>query len=459
MAEKLIINVSGLRGIVGENLLPSTAVEFGCAFGTFLGERHAQADKPLRVCIGRDSRPSGPMVVAAVSAGLCGTGIDVIDLGLVTTPSVGIMLRELDCHGGVVATASHNPLSYNGIKLILENGMAPPAAIAAQIRECFESKSFICADSSSCGSVSHNNEVDRIHIGKVLGIVDVPKIRSRHYKVIVDSVNGAGGGVATALLEALGCMVVGVNTEPTGLFAHEPEPTEANLVSLCEEVTKHEGDIGFAQDPDADRLAIVDHTGRYLGEEYTLAIAAESVLGESRGGKAAANLSTSRMIDDVALRVGASVLRTPVGEAHVAGAMIAEECIIGGEGNGGVIDLRVGSIRDSLVAMALVLDVMARTNKTIQHVAASLGSYFMLKDKFHVETEQGQQIIDLACQHFTKAVVNTCDGLRIDFDDGWLHLRMSNTEPVMRLIVEARNEAAAQSYTQQVLQLRNHVLS
>ena len=458
MAEALIVSVSGLRGIVGENLTPMTAVSFGAAFGTFLQERHAEAEPPLRVCIGRDSRPSGPMIGAAVCAGLCGTGIEVIDLGLVPTPSVGIMLRELGCHGGVVVTASHNPLPYNGIKLLLENGMAPPAVVAAQIRQRFTGEQFVFADSPHCGSVTRNEQTERIHISRVLQIVDVPTIRAQRYKVVLDSVNGAGGDIGPALLTALGCEVVGVNLAPTGLFAHEPEPTAANLASLCEQVTMHAADLGFAQDPDADRLAIVDHTGRYIGEEYTLALAVECVLSASGGGMVAANLSTSRMIDDVVARLGGTVIRTPVGEAHVAEAMMNQNCAIGGEGNGGVIDLRVGPIRDSLVAMALALDLMARTQQSVQVCADGLGSYAMLKDKFRAAPEQTRRIMELAQDHFAQASLNTSDGIRFDFADGWLHLRASNTEPVIRMIIEAQDETAARDYARQVWQLRDQVL-
>jgi len=458
MGEQLIISVSGLRGIVGDNLTPVVASEYGCAFGSFLQEHHAAENKSLRVCIGRDSRPSGPMIAAAVSAGLCSVGVEVIDLGLVITPSVGIMLRELGCQGGIMITASHNPLPYNGIKLLLENGMAPPLDVAAHIRTCYETSDFSWVDSPGCGQVTRNEETERIHLERVLKIVDVSAIRNRHYRVVLDSVNGAGGGIGTALLKTLGCEVVGVNVEPTGLFAHEPEPTAANLVSLCEQVQTHRADIGFAQDPDADRLAIVDHDGLYLSEEYTLVLAAAGVLATGKKGTVATNLSTSRMIDDLLAQEGGKAIRTPVGEAHVAGAMVENNCVIGGEGNGGVIDLRVGPIRDSLVGMALVLDLMARRDQSVQALAQGLGSYVMLKEKFRAEAHQAQQIMERAQTQFPQATVNTSDGMRLDFSDGWVHLRMSNTEPVMRLILEGRDDAIAQQYAQQVRAIRDEVL-
>jgi len=453
MAEELIISVSGMRGIVGENLTPVIAAEYGCAFGSFLRANGDTGQQRPCVCVGRDSRVSGQMLASAVVAGLCSVGVDAIDLGLVTTPGVGIMLRHLGCRGGVIITASHNPLPYNGIKLLLDNGMAPPPDTAAQIRRRFFDRQFAFVGSPQCGRVAVNSETDQIHAGKVLAVVQSQQIARRRYKVVLDSVNGAGAPVAKRLLAELGCEVVALNDEPTGLFAHEPEPTAANLGGLCEAVRRAKADVGFAQDPDADRLAIVDENGVYIGEEYTLALAAKYVY-SSRTGAAAANLSTSRMIDDVAKAAGGRVIRTPVGEAHVASAMLANNCIIGGEGNGGVIDLRVGPIRDSLVAMALVLQLMAQTGQTVSQLVRQIGGYYMYKDKFSADAHQAAWIIDRTKQRFAGAVLNTSDGCRFDFDDGWVHLRTSNTEPVMRIIVEAKDEAAARRYIEAVSEIR-----
>jgi phosphomannomutase len=438
MAQELIISVSGMRGIVGENLTPAIAAEYGCAFGSFL-KGGAAGPRPS-VCVGRDSRISGQMLASAVMAGLCSVGVEAIDLGLVTTPGVGIMLRHLGCRGGVIITASHNPLPYNGIKLLLDNRMAPPPETAAQIRRRFFDKRFAFAGSAQCGRVAVNSETDRIHVQKVLAVVQSQQVARRRYKIALDSVNGAGAPVAKRLLTELGCEIVAMNDEPTGLFAHEPEPTAANLGGLCERVRQAAADVGFAQDPDADRLAIGDENGVYIGEEYTLALAAKHVY-SSRTVTAAANLSTSRMIDDVAKAAGGRVVRTPVGEANVAGAMLANDCIIGGEGNGGVIDLRVGPIRDSLVAMALVLQLMAQTGRTVSQLVRQIGRYYMHKDKFAADAGQAERIIARTKQRFAGAALDTSDGCRFDFDDGWVHLRTSNTEPVMRIIVEARDEA------------------
>ncbi|MBN2180968.1 MAG: phosphoglucosamine mutase [Sedimentisphaerales bacterium] len=451
MTEPLIISVSGMRGIIGENLTASVAVEYGGAFGTFLKE--SNPDSRLSVCIGTDSRPSGQMLKSAVTAGLTGAGVDVIDLGLVTTPCVGISLRQLGCAGGVVITASHNPIRYNGIKLLLSNGIAPSPEVTAKIRQIYFDKKIIFADSTDCGKVTCDDMADDRHISKLLAIIDKEKIANRKFKVALDSVNGSGGRVTKKLLAELGCEVFAVNEEPTGLFPHNPEPTAANLADFCRTVKAEGVDIGFAQDPDADRLAIVDENGSYIGEEYTLALAAKYIFSKKTG-KAAANLSTSRMIDDIARNAGGSVIRTPVGEANVASAMLDNDCIIGGEGNGGVIDLRVGPIRDSLVGIALVLQLMAETGKSISELAGEIGGYYMSKEKFSANQELARRILDSAKKVFTGAKLDATDGCRFDFDDGWLHIRPSNTEPVMRVIVEAKDRVTAQKYIDAIMKIR-----
>ncbi|MBM4103798.1 MAG: phosphoglucosamine mutase [Planctomycetes bacterium] len=445
MAQELIISISGMRGIIGANLFPETAATYGAAFGTFLKEQ--TADKKRRVvAIGRDSRPSGSMLLGAVVSGLASVGVDAIDLGICTTPGVGIMLRHLHCAGGVVITASHNPIEYNGIKLLLDNGIAPPKALAEKIRKIYFEKQLKRVNSADCGQVWANDKSCEIHIDKVLPLVNPAQIAAKKFKVVLDSINGAGGPVGLLLLKKLGCNVTAVNIEPTGIFAHGAEPTEENLKSLCENVRKAVADIGFAQDPDADRLAIVDNTGRYIGEEFTLALAAQYMFAKNPGASAAANLSTSRMIDDIAAAAGGKVIRTPVGEAHVAQAMIQHQCVIGGEGNGGVIDLRVGPIRDSLVAMAMVLQLMAETGKTVTQLADSLGGYTMHKTKYKADAQRAKAIIEKAKQIFPDAKLNTSDGCRFDFADGWLHIRTSNTEPIMRVILETKDAAIAQKY-------------
>jgi phosphomannomutase len=451
MAGELIITVSGLRGIVGENLTTQVAADYGRAFGSFLRSKSSDADK-LTVCMGRDSRPSGQSLASAVTSGLTTAGIDVIDLGIVTTPTVGIMVRHLACAGGIVITASHNPLPYNGVKLLLDNAMAPPPNVAEQIKNRFLNRNFVSAGSLKPGNISANSEADDIHIAKVLRIVDAKTIAKKQFKVVLDSVNGAGGRPGVKLLTALGCKITPVNIEPTGLFAHTPEPTAENLTSLCDAVKKAHADIGFAQDPDADRLAIVDEAGTYIGEEYTLALAAKLIFSR-QAGSAAANLSTSRMIDDIAKSAGGHVIRTPVGEANVASAMIKNNCIIGGEGNGGVIDLRIGPIRDSLVAMAFTLQLLAKTGKTVSQLVGEIPRYSMTKYKFPADKAKVKLILDAVKKLFPNAKIDSSDGFRFDFPDAWIHIRSSNTEPIVRVIAEAKDKTTAQKYIDAVLKI------
>ena len=460
MSEQLIVSISGMRGIVGENLTASIAADYGRAFGTFLknSKLKTQDSKLISVCIGRDSRSSGPMLASAVAEGLCAVGIDVIDVGIVPTPTVGVMVTHLGCAGGVIITASHNPIQYNGIKLLLGNAMAPPADAAGQIKQGFLEKRFDLADSARCGQTACNNQADAIHINKVLAIVDKEAIAAKRFKVVLDSVNGAGGAITKKLLAELRCRVSAINAEPTGQFAHTPEPIAENLGDLCEAVKSEDAEIGFAQDPDADRLAIVDEAGTYIGEEYTLAMAARYAFSRQTG-SAATNLSTSRMIDDIAQKTGCRVIRTPVGEANVAAAMIEHNCVIGGEGNGGVIDLRVGPIRDSLVSIALVLQLMAETQNTVSELVAEIGGYYMTKEKFPADSSQAKLILDRAKQTFADARLDASDGYRFDFDDGWVHIRSSNTEPVMRAIVEAKDRKIARGYIDAVAKIRSEVLS
>lgn len=458
MTQQLIISISGLRGLVGENFFPETAAAYGAAFGSFLRERWSDPIRNPAVALGRDSRISGAMFAAAVAAGLCSTGIDVIDLGICSTPAAGLMVRHLDCQGGVVITASHNPIEYNGIKLLLDNGIAPPKPLAEQIRNRFIEKKLHYVDAVRCGAISSNPQTASVHVNRVLSMVRPEEIRRRKYTVVLDSINGAGGPEAQKLLEELGCRIIGMNLEPNGRFAHKPEPTAENLSALCEKVPQSGADIGFAQDPDADRLAIVDENGTYIGEEYTLALAALLRFMESPGGKAAANLSTSRMIDDIAARFGGSVLRTPVGEANVAEAMLKHQCIIGGEGNGGVIDLRVGPIRDSLVAMAMTLQLMAQTGKSVHQLTEEIGRYEMVKLKYRADAKQAQALMEAACAAFPAAQINTQDGCRLDLPDGWLHIRTSNTEPIVRIIFETRTAQASAGLRKTIESIAQSVL-
>ena len=458
MAKELIISISGMRGIIGENLTPDIAARYGCAFGAFLKDHYRENHEKLKVCIGRDSRPSGPMLASAIISGLNSVGIDLIDLGIVTTPCVGIMLRNLHCAGGIVVTASHNPIEYNGIKLLLDNGIAPPSELSEKIKKRYDDNDFDLVDSISCGKLSFNDQADRVHIDKVLSIINPQSIEAKKYKVVLDSVNGAGGRIGKTILNELGCEVIAINNEMTGIFAHTPEPTKENLVELAERVKEEQAVVGFAQDPDGDRLAIVDENGSYIGEEYTLAFAAKYIFSKMQG-LAAANLSTSRMIDDIAAKSGSQVIRTPVGEANVADAMVKNNCVIGGEGNGGVIDLRVGPIRDSIVGMAMVLQLMAESGKTISQLVSEIGGYYVYKTKAPADSDQAQAVIEKVKKQFPQAKLNTSDGCRLDFDDGWVHLRTSNTEPIMRIIIETIDQQAAAKYIDAISNIQQEILA
>lgn len=441
-----MLGVSGIRGIVGETMTPQLALDASCALAAYL-------KKPGPVVVGRDSRPSGRMIAAAVTAGLTASGRDVLDIGVVSTPAIGLRVRELKAAGGIMITASHNPGVWNGIKYITPAGHAPAAEEATAILDVLKQKAFRFVDFSSLGHVTRDDATNEHHVATVLKAVNGDAIHAKRFRVVLDSVNGAGGASGRALLEALGCTVVHLNGDATGDFAHGPEPIAENLTGLADATRREKAQVGFAQDPDADRLAIVDETGRYIGEEYTLAIAARATIErEPSGGCIVANLSTSRMVDDLAARAGGGwrVHRTAVGEANVVAGMMAERAVIGGEGNGGVIDPRVGWIRDSLVAMALTLEVMARAGRPLSEVVDSLPRYEMVKTKQPCE----RSVVTAALNHlrtaFTDASINTVDGVRLDWPEGWVHVRASNTEPIMRVIAEAGDGKSADKLIERV---------
>ncbi len=432
----LMISISGVRGVIGQTMTPRLAAEMGCAYGTLLAGQ--------TVVVARDSRPSGPMIQQAVLSGLLATGCRVVDLGIVSTPGAALMIRRLHAAGGVVITASHNPLKWNGIKFLTDEGLAPPAERARQIIDLYESKEFRLADIDHIHKVQTDASTVDVHVGATLGVVQADRIRQRRLRVVLDSVNGAGGREGRALLEYLGCDLLHVNPDPHGRFAHPPEPIAENLTQLCEAVTTEKADVGFAQDPDADRCAIVDEQGRYIGEEYTLALAARHYF-RTLPGPAAVNLSTSRMIDDLAAAAGppCAVYRAPVGEANVVDVMKKRGCVFGGEGNGGVIDPRVVPVRDSLVSMAVVLQLLAESGKRLSELVAEIPRYTMIKRKFDCPPDRVARILQAVRQRFANERLDDADGLRIDWPDGWVHIRGSNTEPIYRVIAEARTEARA----------------
>jgi phosphomannomutase len=383
------------------------------------------------------------MFAAAALAGLLAAGCEVTELGIVMTPTIARAIRDGAYDGGVVITASHNPPPWNGVKFLDNRGVAPSPEHAREIAAIRAQRHFR-SQKDGFHLVRSDNAAGERHVEAVLDAVEVDLAPIRGLRVVLDSVNGAGGLDSPALLAGLGCNVIPLNGEPTGQFAHPPEPIAENLTQLCDAVRQAEAAIGFAQDPDADRLAIVDERGSYVGEEYTLALAAWSVL-LHRPGPVAANLSTSRLVDAIAERFGVPVIRTPVGESNVAHAMLDNRCVIGGEGNGGVIDPRISLVRDSLSAMSLVLQLMATTGKRLSQLVADLPRYVMIKQKYDCPRERIDAAITAVASAFADQRVNRADGARVDFPQGWVHLRASNTEPVARLIAEAGDDTTAQA--------------
>ena len=441
-------------------MTPAVAADFAAAFGSFVKASTKQANPTL--CVGRDSRPSGEMIASAAISGLIAVGCRVIDLGVVTTPSVAVMIGTHTAHGGMAITASHNPIIWNGLKCLNADGVAPPPHDASEVIRRFKEKDFQYAAVEALQPLARDDAANQTHVDRVLANMpqaDVEAIRRAKVKVVLDSVNGAGCVAGATLLEALGCEVVHIHGEPTGLFAHTPEPTEENLHELAARTASEKAACGFAQDPDADRLAIIDEKGQYIGEEYTLVLAAKRVLAWQRSALSgqrstvlAANLSTSRMIDDLAAECGANVLRTAVGEANVVAAMKphGDSAILGGEGNGGVIWPPVCWVRDSLSSMAIVLSLLVAEKKPLSAIVASMPKYAMIKHKFDLAKIGGLAVVKPALEkvqkRFADARVSTLDGVRIDFDPpnvGWVHLRPSNTEPIVRLIAEAKTDSRA----------------
>ena len=456
--EVLMIGVSGMRGTVGGTLTPPVVNQMACAFAAWLKQAQRPANGThFRVVFGRDSRPSGAWVRDAAAAGLVASGVEVIDLDVVTTPGVAMMVKHLGADGAMIATASHNPIQWNGLKLLNREAVAPPPEHANQVIELFHKNAAEYVRVDKLHQPKRNTETHALHVKRVLDHVDVLGISTKRYKVVLDSVNGAGCVATATLLSKLGCQLVHMNNTPNGQFPHEPEPTAQNLTGLADEVRRQRAQVGFAQDPDADRLAIVDENGTYIGEEYSLALAAQLILSKKRG-VAVANLSSSRMLDDIAARAGGRVVRTAVGEANVVQAMIKHDAVIGGEGNGGVIDTRIVPGRDSLVGMAYVLQLMANTGKSVSQLVADIPRYEIVKTKFECRREDANRAVEAIKKEFTREKVDTQDGIRIDWPNAWVHARPSNTEPIMRIIAEAPTRADADRRIAELQTIVNSVL-
>jgi len=440
--EALMIGVSGMRGTIGGTLTPEVVGRMAAAFAVWV-KTHVPVGKAPKIVIGRDSRPSGFWVRDAAAAALVSAGCELIDLDIVTTPGVAMMAKHLGADAAIVITASHNPIEWNGLKFLNAEGVAPPPADAGKIKAIYDAGETNNVRVQSLIPPTRNGDTHALHVKRVLEHVDVLGISTKRFKVVLDSVNGAGCVATATLLNKLGCQLVHLHATPNGQFPHEPEPTEKNLVGLAEAVRKHKADVGFAQDPDADRLAIVDENGKYIGEEYSLALATKYILATRPGGIAVTNLSTSRMLDDIAAAAGGRVIRTPVGEANVIVAIKEHNAVIGGEGNGGVIDPRIVGGRDSLVGIAYVLGLMARSGKTVSGLVAETPRYEIVKHKFDCRREDATRAVEAVKKAFVSEKVDVQDGIRIDWPDAWVHARASNTEPIMRIIAEAPTREVA----------------
>lgn len=444
MSDALMIGISGMRGTVGGTLTPQVVTRMAFALASWLKRTQQPTNGThFRVVLGRDSRPSGPFVRDAAASALVASGIELIDLGIVTTPGVAMMVQHLSADAGIVITASHNPVRWNGLKFLDRRGIAPPPEQAKLVRALHDEQASELVGVDRLVVPTRDEQTHAVHLKRVLERLDVLGISTRRFKVVLDSVNGAGGVVSSTLLSKLGCTLVHLNGTPDGRFPHEPEPTEANLMQLAEEVRRQRADVGFAQDPDADRLAIVDETGRYIGEEYSLALCALLLLSK-KPGVAVTNLSSSRMLDDIAAQTGSRVVRTPVGEANVVDAMLRENAVIGGEGNGGVIDTRIVPGRDSLVGMGYVLQLLANSGKPLSRIVNELPRYEIVKTKFDCKREDADRAVAAIKQQFASEKIDVQDGIRIDWSDAWVHARPSNTEPIMRIIAEAPTRTLAE---------------
>ena len=430
----LIISVSGLRGVIGENLTPEVAARFACAYSS---QRPAGP-----FILARDGRSTGSMLVDAIRGALLAIGRSVLDAEVAATPTVGVLVCENAAAGAVQVSASHNPPQYNGIKLFSSAGQVLSAQDGAQVIERFRSGQTEWVDYRRIGvALSIPDTIGR-HLELVKRTVNPEAIRRRRFRVLLDSNHGSGSLLGKRLLEELGCDVTLVGGQPDGLFAHSPEPTAENLVSICEQVVAAGADVGFCQDPDADRLAVIDEQGRYIGEEYTVALCLEQVL-QQRSGPVVTNCSTSRMAEDLAAKHGVPFFRSPVGEANVVGVMRDQGAVFGGEGNGGPIDPQVGFVRDSFVGMAWILHAMTMRDLSVSQLADELPRYEICKMKQEVAGDRIPAALAALEQHFSDARGDRMDGLRLDWPGKWLLIRASNTEPIVRIIAEATSTAEA----------------
>ena len=436
----------GLRGIVGETLTDDIASRYASAFSDLLPSGP--------ILITRDGRASGPQLDAAIQLALRRCDREIYDGGVAATPTTGVFVRHFGCAGAIQISASHNPAEYNGMKLFGGDGRVIPAAQGQLVKQRFDATEHSLTPCSASSGPAKPRSIDshKPHCDLVLATVDVQRIRDCHFKVLLDSNHGAGGRLGLDLLSKLGCDVTVLGDAADGQFEHLPEPTAENLREVCRQVIVGGSAVGFCQDPDADRLAVIDANGNYVGEEYTLALCVDHFLTQQRG-PIVANCSTSRMSQDVAERHGVPFYRSAVGEANVCDEMIKRQAIYGGEGNGGPIDPRVGYVRDSFVGMAQILDAMAAQQKTVSELAASLPQYFIRKTTLSIALDRVSELFDKLQLVFCVAESSRLDGLRFDWPDQWLLVRASNTEPIVRVVAEAASPEAVEQLCEMTRQV------
>ena len=443
----LIKSISGIRGTIGGkvgfNLTPIDAVKFASAYGTFL--KNNSGKDQLKVVIGRDARLSGPMIHNLVMHTLVGLGIDVIDLGLSTTPTVEVAVPMEGADGGIILTASHNPKQWNALKLLNDKGEFLSGAEGEIILEIADQDAYVFAEVDRLGSITTRNDYMDIHIEEILKLklVDVEAIKKRQFKVVVDGVNSSGGIIIPDLLRKLGVEVVELYCDPTGHFPHNPEPLKEHLQDICALVKAEKADLGIVVDPDVDRLAFISNDGEMFGEEYTLVAVADYVLSKTPG-NTVSNLSSSRALRDVTVNRGGNYGAAAVGEVNVVELMKETNAVIGGEGNGGIIYPEIHYGRDALVGVALFLTHLANQTLSVAELRATYPQYYMSKNKIELTPKLNvDMILELIAENYKNQEVSTIDGVKIDFPTSWVHLRKSNTEPIIRIYTEAPSQEEA----------------
>ena len=443
----LIKSISGIRGTIGgkpnDNLTPVDVVRFAAAYGTYiLSQTNASKAK---IIIGRDARISGSMVQALVSNTLIGLGIDVIDLGMATTPTVEMVVPKENAQGGIILTASHNPKQWNALKLLDSKGEFLNAAAGAHILDLADKENFDFASVDDLGKISKNNTSLEMHIQEVINhpLVTVDKIKASGLKIVVDGVNSIGGIAIPALLKEFDLEVIELYCEPNGQFPHNPEPLKEHLGALSEKVIETGADLGIVVDPDVDRLAFMDENGEMFGEEYTLVACADYVLSK-KSGNTVSNMSSTRALRDVTEKHGGSYFSSAVGEVNVVTKMKEVDAVIGGEGNGGIIDPQLHYGRDSLIGTALFLSLLSGLKLSVSELKKTYPEYFMSKGKIELEPSmEVDHLLNEIKKKYTDNKPNTIDGVKIDFENSWVHLRKSNTEPIIRVYTEAPSQLDA----------------